>query len=182
MIETAAITTERLVLRLPEPRDREVLTGMFTDQEVMADLFPGLDQAAAAAVLVKHDGFRHEGLGFHVVERREDGAVVGFCGLKRGEGRSPIAGEVEAGWIVGKQWWRHGYAGEAMAAILADAWGRIDADRIYAITAALNLKSQGLMARLGMQRLADGDYDSEVFPEGHRLRPTVTFAIERPAA
>ncbi|NML05155.1 GNAT family N-acetyltransferase [Sphingomonas sp. G-3-2-10] len=176
------IVTERLVLRLPEPRDRGALVGMFTDQEVMADLFPGLDEAAAEAVLTKHDGFRHEGLGFLTVERREDGAVVGFCGLKRGEKHSPIADRVEAGWIVDKPWWRHGYAGEAMAAILDDAWPRIDADRIYAITAALNLKSQGLMSRLGMQRLADGDYDSATFPEGHRLRPTVTFAIERPAA
>jgi RimJ/RimL family protein N-acetyltransferase len=176
------IVTERLILRLPEPRDRDALVGMFTDQEVMADLFPGLDEDAAEAVLTKHDGFRPEGLGFLTVERREDGAVVGFCGLKRGEKHSPIADQVEAGWIVDKPWWRHGYAGEAMAAILADAWPRIDADRIYAITAALNLKSQGLMARLGMQRLADGDYDSATFPEGHRLRPTVTFAIERPAA
>ncbi|MES2444192.1 MAG: GNAT family N-acetyltransferase [Pseudomonadota bacterium] len=180
MIETARITTDRLILRLPEPRDRDVLVGMFTNQDIMGELYPGMDEARADATLAKHDGFRDEGLGFLAVERRADGVLVGFCGLKRGESHSPIKGEVEAGWIIDLPWWRSGYAREAMEAILAHAWGLIAEDRIYAITAAVNLKSQGLMARLGMHRLADGDYDSATFPEGHRLRPTVTFAIDRP--
>jgi RimJ/RimL family protein N-acetyltransferase len=175
------IETERLILRAPEPRDRDGLVAMFTDQEVMAQLFPGMDEAAADAVIAKHDRLRGEGLGFLVAERREDGALVGFCGLKRGEPHMPIAGAIEAGWIIDKPWWRRGYAREAMDAVLADAWGRIAEDRIYAITSAVNLKSQALMARLGMYRLGDGDYLSASFPEGHALRPTVTFAIDRPA-
>ena len=175
MIETA-----RLILRAPEPRDRDVLVAMFTNREVMAQLFPGLDEAAADAVIAKHDRLRGEGLGFLAVEQREGGAVVGFCGLKRGEPHMPIAGAIEAGWIIDKPWWRRGYAREAMDAVLTDAWGRIAEDRIYAITSAVNLKSQALMARLGMHRLADGDYLSASFPEGHVLRPTVTFAIDRP--
>lgn len=175
------IETERLILRVPEPRDRAALVGMFTNQQVMAQLFPGMDEAAADAVIAKHDRLRGEGLGFLAVERREDGAMVGFCGLKRGEPHAPIAGAVEAGWIIDLPWWRRGYAREAMEAVLARAWQQIVEDRIYAITSAVNLKSQALMARLGMARLADGDYLSASFPEGHELRPTVTFAIERPA-
>ncbi|MDF7775500.1 GNAT family N-acetyltransferase [Sphingomonas sp. AOB5] len=175
------IETERLILRLPEPRDRDALVGMFTDQDVMAELFPGLDEAGADAVLAKHDKYRGEGLGFLTVERREDGVVVGFCGLKRGEPHSPIKDEVEAGWIIDKPWWRHGYAREAMAAILDGVWDRIDAGRIYAITSQVNVKSQGLMERLGMQRLPERTFQSASFPEGHRLRTTVMFVIERPA-
>ncbi len=175
------IETERLILRAPERRDRDPLVRMFTNPEVMAQLFPGLDTAAADAVLAKHDGFRTEGLGFLAVVRRVDGAVVGFCGLKRGEPHAPIAGKIEAGWIIDLPWWRLGYAREAMEAVLADAWRRIAEDRIYALTSAVNVKSQALMTRLGMQRLADGDFLSATFPEGHVLRPTVTFAIDRPA-
>ncbi|AQR73175.1 GNAT family N-acetyltransferase [Sphingomonas sp. LM7] len=175
------IRTERLILRVPEPRDRDGLVAMFTNQILMAQLFPGLDEAAADGVIAKHDRLRSEGLGFLAVERREDGALVGFCGLKRGEAHMPIAGAIEAGWIVDLPWWRHGYAREAMQAVLADAWSRIAEDRIYAITSSVNLKSQALMERLGMHRLAEGDYMSASFPEGHTLRPTVTFAIDRPA-
>lgn len=174
------IETERLILRVPEPRDRPALYMMFADPEVMADLAPVKDAAGSDATLAKHDGFRHEGLGFRVVERREDGAVIGFCGLKRGDAHNPIAGEIEAGWIIDRPYWRQGYAMEAMQATLAWAWANLDAPRIVAITSAVNTRSQKLMERLGMRRLADGDYDHPLFPEGHRLRPTVTFAIDRP--
>ena len=70
MIETFAIVTERLILRLPEPRDRAALHAMWADPEVMAELGPVKDAAASDAVLAKHDGYRHEGLGFWTVERR----------------------------------------------------------------------------------------------------------------
>ena len=174
------IETQRLILRPPEPRDRLALHAIFANPEVMADLAPVKDAEGSDATLAKHDAYRHEGLGFRVVERREDGAVVGFCGLKRGDPHNPIAGEVEAGWIIDRPYWRQGYAYEAMAAALAWAWANLDTPRIVAITAAINTKSQNLMQRLGMIRLADGDYEHPLFPEGHRLRSTVTFAIDRP--
>jgi RimJ/RimL family protein N-acetyltransferase len=174
------IETERLILRPPEPRDRSALCRMFGDPEVMADLGPVKDAAATEAALAKHDADRWEGLGFQVVERLDDGAVVGFCGLKRGDAHNPIAGEVEAGWIVDRPYWRNGYAYEAMAAMIDWAWTHTSAGRIVAITSAVNGKSQQLMTRLGMIRLADGDYDHPLFPAGHRLRPTVIFVIARP--
>ena len=174
------IETQRLILRPPEPRDRLALHAIFANPEVMADLAPVKDAEGSDATLAKHDAYRHEGLGFWVVERREDGAVVGFCGLKRGDEHNPIAGEVEAGWIIDRPYWRQGYAYEAMAAALAWAWANLDTPRIVAITAAINTKSQNLMQRLGMIRLDDGDYEHPLFPEGHRLRSTVTFAIDRP--
>lgn len=175
------IETERLVLRQPEPRDLPALRVMFANPEVMADLAPVKDDEGTDATLAKHAGFRHEGLGFWVVERREDGAVVGFCGLKRGDAHNPIAGEIEAGWIIDQPYWRRGYAFEAMEAALAWGWANTAAPRIVAITSAVNTKSQKLMERLGMHRLADGEYDHPLFPAGHRLRRTVTFAIGRPA-
>jgi RimJ/RimL family protein N-acetyltransferase len=174
------IETERLILRLPEPRDVGALEVMFANPEVMADLGPVKDADATAAALIKHDSYRGEGLGFWVVERRQDGAVVGFCGLKRGDSHNPIAGEVEAGWIIDQPYWRRGYAYEAMEASLEWGWANTDAPRIVAITSAVNSKSQNLMERLRMVRLSDGDYEHPLFPEGHRLRSTVTFAIARP--
>ncbi len=175
------IETPRLVLRVPVAADRAALHAMWADPEVMAELGPVKDEAASDAVLAKHDGYRHEGLGFRTVARRQDGAVVGFCGLKRGDAHNPIAGEVEAGWIIARPYWRQGYAHEAMVAALAWGWDNTDAGRIVAITAAINSRSQRLMERLGMTRLAGGDYEHALFEPGNLLRPTVTYAIARPA-
>ncbi|OYY63007.1 GNAT family N-acetyltransferase [Sphingomonas sp. 28-62-11] len=174
------IETERLILRLPEPRDRAALHAMWADPEVMAELGPVKDEAESDAVLAKHDLYRHEGLGFCTVERRDDGAVLGFCGLKRGDAHNPIAGEVEAGWIIARPYWRHGYAFEAMTAAIGWGWHHIDAPRIVAITSAINLKSQRLMERLGMHRLAGGNFDHPLIAESDPLRPIVTYAIDRP--
>ena len=175
MIETA-----RLLLRLPEPRDRAALHAMWADPLVMAELGPVKDAAASDAVIAKHDALRAEGLGFWIVERRADGVVIGFCGLKRGDAHNPIDGEIEAGWIIARPYWRQGYALEAMEAALAWGWAHFDVPRIVAITSRINLKSQALMTRLGMARLADGDFDHALIAEGDPLRPMVTFAISRP--
>lgn len=175
MIETA-----RLRLRWPEPRDRPALHAMWADPLVMAELGPVKDAAASDAVLAKHHGYRGEGLGFWVVERRNDGAMLGFCGLKRGDAHNPIAGEIEAGWIIARAHWRQGYALEAMIAALDWGWAHHDAARIVAITSRINAKSQALMVRLGMHRLADGDFDHALIAEGDPLRPMVTYAIDRP--
>lgn len=174
------IETERLLLRPPEPRDHPALFEMWADPEVMVDLGPVKDEEASRAVLAKHDAFRAEGLGFWTVERRSDGAVIGFCGLKRGDAHNPIAGQVEAGWIIARPYWRQGYALEAMIAALDWGWANVATDRIVAITSAVNQKSQAMMTRLGMYRLVDGDFLHPLVPEGDRLRPIVTYAIDRP--
>lgn len=175
MIETA-----RLRLRLPEPRDRPALHAMWADPLVMAELGPVKDAAASDAVLAKHEGYRAEGLGFWSVVRRDTDTVIGFCGLKRGDAHNPIAGEIEAGWIIARTHWRQGFALEAMRAALDWGWANHDAARIVAITSRINLKSQALMVRLGMARLADGDFDHALMAQGDPLRPMVTFAIDRP--
>lgn len=176
------IETERLILRPPQGGDGAAIVAMLTDAETMADLRPGMTREQAEGVLAKHDAYRAEGLGFLAVVRREDGVAVGFCGLKRGEPHSPIAGKAETGWLVAAPWWRRGYAGEAMRAILDTCWDVVAEDRIYAITSLVNGKSQAMMERLGMHRLADGDFLSASFAEGDRLRPSLTYAMDRPRA
>ncbi len=42
--------------------------------------------------------------------------LIGFCGLKPGAEGTPIAGEVEIGWMLARPWWGSGYAREAAAA------------------------------------------------------------------
>lgn len=174
------IETERLILRKPRPSDHAALFAMWADPVMMADLGPVKDDAASIATLARHDGYRHEGLGFFTVERKSDWAVVGFCGLKRGDPPHPIAGEVEAGWMIARPYWRQGYALEAMRAVLDWGWESFDMQRIVAITAERNLASQAMMTRLGMVRLADGDFEHHAFVPGDPLRRIVTYSINRP--
>lgn len=174
------IETERLVLRIPVAEDRPALHAMWADPRVMADLGPVKDAAASDAALARHEGYRRQGVGFWVVERRGAPGVIGFCGLKLAGDYVPFPGALEIGWMFAQAHWGRGYAREAAAASLAWAWANRDDPRVIAITAEVNAKSRALMERLGLCRLEGADFDHPLFEPGDRLRRTVTYAIDRP--
>lgn len=177
------ITTERLILRPHEARDGGAMWAQLRDPEVMRYLLPVADDAAFAAMVARLDGFeRDHGFTFWAIERRADGAVIGTCGLKPGSPDTPIAGMVEIGWRLLRDAWGQGYAREAARATLDWAWARGDIARIVAITVPENAASWGLMERLGMTRVAGGDFDHPLVPDGSPLKRHIQYAIDRPSA
>ncbi len=174
------IETERLILRRDTLADRPALYAMWADPRVMADLGPVKSVADSDAALARHASYNAQGLGFWVVERRSDGAVIGFCGLKPGAPDTPITGALEVGWMLAVPYWKQGFANEAAAASIAWAWANRDDAAIVAITARQNDKSRGLMSRLGMAHVPELDFAHPNFAEGDPLRDTVTYRIMRP--
>ena len=135
---------------------------------------------ACDASFANHGGYHAQGLGFWAVEHRADRTLIGFCGLKPGGEDTPIAGSLEIGWMIAVPYWRQGYALEAMQATIDWAWRHRDDDAIVAITARRNVKSRGLMERLGMEHVPEFDFEHPLFTIGDPLRSTVTYRISRP--
>lgn len=176
MIETA-----RLLVRSWRDADRAPFAAMSADPEVMRYLGPLQDRGAADAGIdraVAHQA--SHGFCFWAVERRDDGAFLGFCGLKRVDVAAPIAGDVEIGWRLRRDAWGGGYAREAAAAVLT--WG-FDAglQRIVAMTSAENTRSWGLMKRVGMRRRTELDFDHPALAVDDPLRPHIVYSIDAPA-
>lgn len=180
MTDTVRFETARLILRPPTPQDRAALHAMWADPLVMADLGPVKNEADSDDTIARHAGYGAVGLGFRVVELRETGELIGFCGLKPGADDTPIEGELEIGWMIVSTHWRQGFAFEAAAAALDWAWANRDAVRIVAITAARNGASQTLMERLGMHYVEGGDFVHPRFAHDDPLKHTAIFAIDRP--
>ena len=102
---------------------------------------------------------------FWAVERRQDGALLGFCGLKIADGASErLRGELEIGWRLREDAWGQGYAREAASASLEHGFGALGASRVIALTVDGNAASKGLMLRLGMRRRRDLDYEDPKWP------------------
>jgi RimJ/RimL family protein N-acetyltransferase len=176
------IETERLVLRGWEPLDLEGFAAMNADSEVMAFIGPLASRDDAETVLLRQQRLQAElGYCFWAIERRDDGVFLGFCGLKPGAEGTPIAGELEAGWRLRRDAWGRGYAREAATASLAWGWANTGVNQIVAITVHGNTRSWGLMERLGMARVAGGEFDHPNVPDGSPLKRHVTYAIARPA-
>ncbi|HEX8514093.1 MAG TPA: GNAT family N-acetyltransferase [Allosphingosinicella sp.] len=107
------------------------------------------------------------GFTFWVVERKEDEALLGFCGLKMADDPgSPVEGDYEIGWRLREDAWGQGYAKEAATASLDFAFDRLGVERVVALTVEGNAPSWGLMIRLGMVRRADLDYDTAQWADG----------------
>ena len=173
------IETERLILRGWQESDRAPFHAMGQDDRVMATLGPLLWRDESDALIERFQRILDaQGFTFWAIERRADGAFLGFCGLKPGAVETPIEGEIEIGWRLAHERWGQGYAREAAQASLAWNWANLDAPSIAAITSRDNVRSWGLMERLGMVRDPAGDFDHPAAIE--RLRPHVTYRIARP--
>jgi len=177
MAEIAA-TTSRLVLRSWTGEDGDRFFKIMNTPAVMRHLGGVQDRATWDAALERINGFQRDfGHTFWLVERREDGELLGFCGLKRvnAEGSS-LAGQFEIGWRLRESAWGKGYAKEAAIASLDLAFGRFGAPHVVALTIEANRDSQGLMKRLGMKRRPDLDFDDPRF--GPEMNPTIIYRID----
>lgn len=175
------IETERLILRPWRDGDRAPYHAICRDPEVMRFLGPPQSRAESDAAVDRMIASQAQhGFCLWVVQRRDDEALLGFCGLKLGPPGTPIAGDVEIGWRLGRQHWGSGYAREAATASLDWAWAHLAVPSVAAITVAANARSWGLMERLGMKRKADGDFDHPGVPDGSPLKRHILYRIARP--
>lgn len=119
-------------------------------------------------------------LPFLLIARKDDGLLVGKCGLSRIETASapkPLRGQMQIGWTLRADCWGQGYAGEAARAMMAHAFDTLGCAVLYSQTSHANHRSWRLMERLGMVRCADLDYNDPAYPRDEN--PTIVFAIAR---
>jgi RimJ/RimL family protein N-acetyltransferase len=170
--------TARLTLRDWRGEDWPEFWRVTNTPAVMRWLGGVMDAGGQAALRGRIESYLADhGHTFWVVERREDSALLGFCGLKRSNQLGGPQGMMEVGWRLREDAWGKGYAREAAAASLALAFDRFGADEVVALTVARNTASWGLMERLGMERREDLDFESADFDaENPRI---IAYAITR---
>lgn len=174
--------TERLILRRWRNEDLGPAAAINADPEVMAWIGAGpMTLQDSVNYLTRNDAyFDSHGFGIWAVERKEDRAMIGFAGLRRFERpRHPIGSCIEAAWRFAREVWGQGYATEAARAAFIDGFNRCDIATITSWAPTVNLRSQGVMQRIGMRRRPDRDFDSPTLPTGHHLRPHVVFTADR---
>jgi ribosomal-protein-alanine N-acetyltransferase len=183
--------TERLILRRWLERDRAPFAEMNADPEVMRYFLQPLTGPDSDAMVGRIEArFEEHGFGLWAVERREDGAFLGFTGLATTAslgfvgpaeallGPPPIP-EAEVGWRFARFAWGQGYATEAARAALKFGFNTAELHEIVSFTSTLNLASVRVMERLGMQRDPVEDFEHPQIPEGHRLRRHVLYRLTR---
>jgi RimJ/RimL family protein N-acetyltransferase len=176
------IETERLILRGWREDDVGSHHAMCADPAVMAYLGASPSLAESADVVARQQKIHADcGSCFWVIERRDTGAFIGWCGIKPGPIGTPIEGEPEIGWSLLQTEWGRGYAREAAETALDRGWRELSLMTIWAMTVPANQPSRALMERLGMTRVIDGDFDHPKFADDDTLRWHILYRIDRPA-
>jgi RimJ/RimL family protein N-acetyltransferase len=171
------ITTERLILRRWRDADREAFAELCRDSEVMFWLGGVLTrQQADARIDGVEASFETRGHGRYLIERRSDGAFLGWCGIMPARDNLPMAGLPEMGWRLARAAWGQGYASEAAKAALDDGHTRLGLREIWAWTSPGNLRSQAVMDRIGLKRESGRDFDHPGQPHDSPLRRSWVWA------
>jgi len=176
------IETDRLRVRPWRDEDIEPFSILNSDPEVLRFLGIRGTRGESEAFVARQQAMQAElGHCLWALERKEDGALLGFCGVRPGVPGTPIAGDLEIGWRLGSAHWGQGYAREAASACLDWSFQSAGVPRVVAITVEGNARSRGLMGRLGMTRRPELDFLHPILPDGHELKPHITYAKAGPA-
>jgi RimJ/RimL family protein N-acetyltransferase len=155
------LETERLILRLPRLEDADAWSTAVADPEVMQYIGSGEtgDRAIAAQSIERFiERWEANGFGQYAVERRDDGAFLGRLGLLVWDSRvwrpstlpeAAEAAEIELGWTLLRDYWGHGYATEASAAVREATWTDLEPERLISIIHPDNVRSIRVAERLG---------------------------------
>lgn len=122
--------------------------------------------------------WRELGYGLWAVERKDSGRFIGYVGLWRATFPARFTPAVEVGWRLAADQWGCGYATEGARAALDYGFETLGLDEIVSFTSVLNLRSIGVMERLGMRRDARDDFEHPNVPDGP-LRAHVLYRIRR---
>ena len=178
-MRVATLRTARLLLRRWRDADRGAFHALNSDSRVMATIGPVMSRAESDAFLNRIEArFDEQGYGLWCVEH--DGEVIGFTGFMVPWFRDGV----EIGWRIRSEHWGNGYAPEAARACLDHGFapaadGGLGFDEVISFTAATNASSRRVMAKLGLRRDVDGDFEHPSVPVGDPLRPHVLYRISR---
>ena len=172
------LVTDRLILRRWRPEDRAPFAAMNADPVVM-EHFPAPLTASESDALVDRieAGFDARPFGLWALERRADGAFLGFTGLSDVGFDAHFTPAVEVGWRLAAFAWGQGYASEAARASLRHGFDTVGLAQIVSFTARRNTRSSAVMERIGMTRDPADDFDHPRLAAGHPLRPHVLYRI-----
>ncbi len=152
------VSTPRLIRREFTLTDPPEFFALNADPEVMR--FTGdkpFSSMAGAEELIKgYHCYRTDGYGRWTVVRTDDGAVLGWCGL-----RKQASGEVDLGYRFHRKFWGQGYATEAALVSVRLGFERFSLSHIIGRVARANVGSIRVLEKCGLR------YWKEAGPEAN---------------
>ena len=143
-------TASRLIFREMTDADLDDMAALLGDKDVMRFYPRPMTRSEARDWIARNQRrYRDHGFGLWIISVRDSGEFVGDCGLTL----QHVDGvdELEVGYHVRTSMQGQGYATEAAAASRDFARDVLGADRLIAIINPLNVPSQRVAAKIGLE-------------------------------
>ena len=177
------LTTERLVLRRWQEKDREPFARLNAHPRVMEFMPARLERFESDRLIDRFERhFGARGFGLYAAELRGDQSFGGVIGLSVPGFDAPFMPAVEVGWRLGFEHWGQGLATEGAREVVRYAFEILGLDGLVSFTTPLNLRSLRVMEKLGMTHDPCDDFEHPNLQVGHWLRPHVLYRLSREQA
>ena len=119
--------------------------------------------------------FDENGFGLFAVETKLTKKFIGFTGFAIPTFDAFFTPCVEIGWRYKKEAWGQGFATEAANACLKYGFDILEFDKVVSFTSKINVKSEKVMRRIGMNYV--GEFDHPKVEHNSRLRRHILYQI-----
>jgi RimJ/RimL family protein N-acetyltransferase len=186
--------TERLLLRIPEEGDLDLIADLWADSAATAYIGGPRDRGMVADFFREYAAdpepyARDEGERWWSIVERRSGEFAGLCSLLEKE----VAGqtETELGYYLLPAYWGQGYATEAAGLVAAHAFSDLQLASLVAIIDPDNAGSIAVARKLGMrfewaEQRSDGVvrhvYRKHSSLKGDRVQPEVAVRASDPGS
>jgi RimJ/RimL family protein N-acetyltransferase len=144
--------TSRLRFRAMTIDDVDAMIELNSDPEVVRytgdSAFPSRE-AATDFFRERIQLYKEDGYGRWIVELKETGEIIGWCGLKLHRDTN----ETDLGYRLFRKFWNNGFGHEASLATIDFAFNRLSLKRISAEARKENIASWRIMEKCGMKFL-----------------------------
>ncbi len=179
-VTTVTLTTDRLLLRPFEARDRTPFAELNVHPLVVESLGSAPSRAESDDMIERYSAeLTSEGWGLWAVEVHGGPSFVGMLGLHRVRPDIPCAPAVEVGWRLHPDHWGHGYATDGAEAALRHGFSQGGLDEIrQGFTTTLNVAVTGGRGPApGMTRTRTATSITPTCPRAAFLRRHVLYRI-----
>ena len=173
-----AIQTERLILRTFKTEDASAYFHINQDPKVLEFLLGPLTISQVNDFIAAKQTHQEKfGYSLWATCLKQTGELIGFIGLNYTDWESSFTPAVEVGWRLGSQYWGKGYATEGAKASLDYGFKKCGLKEIISFTVPANLRSIGVMEKIGLKRDFNGDFMHQKLPSHLKLSHHILYKL-----
>jgi len=166
--------SERLGFRNWLESDIEMMTEINADKNVM-EFFPGLASKDQTIDFIQkmQKQFTEKGFCYFAVDKLKNNKFIGFIGLSEKSFEAAFTPCIDIGWRLSNTEWNNGFATEGAKRCLEYAFDVLKLEKIYSIAPKINIKSERVMKKIGMEKVLE--FEHPLLTNDERIRNCVLY-------